>query len=108
MNLETALDSVMLEGVEVCEGADDICVKCPSLRDAGCGYSETSDTEIRKMDRLAIDLLKVHDGMKISWEELRQRLPGIFGQWFQTCCSRCDWRKACEKDDGFVRLICKQ
>lgn len=104
LNLEKALDSVMLEGVEVCEGADDICYKCPSLKEAGCGYSEDADTEVLEMDRLAMDLLGVREGMKISWDELRQRLSGIFAEWFKSCCVECVWNKACEKNDSWRKL----
>ena len=103
-NLENALDSVLLEGVEACEGADDICVKCPSLREAGCGYSENADTEIRKMDRLAMDLLGMHTGELLQWDELEGRLAGIFGQWFQACCFQCNWRPACERNGKWGRL----
>ena len=106
LNLKKSLAEVQRDSVEVCAGTDDICIKCPSLKDARCSYSEDADTEVLEMDRLAMDLLKVRDGMKISWEGLRQRLPGIFDQWVKSCCSQCDWKKACEKDDGWRRLRC--
>lgn len=103
-NLEKALGSVMLEGVEACEGADDICVKCPSLRENVCGYSENADTEIRKMDMLAMDLLGTHIGQRLQWDELEKKLAGIFWQWFRSCCFQCNWRPACERNEKWITL----
>lgn len=104
LNLEKALAGVQRDGVEVCAGPDEICIKCPSLKDARCNYSDDADAETLEMDRLAMDLFGVQEGVKMSWDELRQRLPGIFNEWLKSCCLECGWKKACEKNDGWRRL----
>ena len=103
-NLRDTLALVQRDGVEVCSGPDDICFRCPSLKDAVCSYKEGADAEVLEMDRLALELLGVGPGMEVSWDGLRKRLPEIFNTWHETCCIVCGWKRACEKNDCWKEI----
>ncbi len=103
-NLEDILDAGENNKIEVCSGADDICGKCPHLRDGQCENHENAEEEIKEMDDTALRLLKVSPGVKIRWSRIRERLPEIFLEWYGSYCGDCDWRMACEKSDLFRKL----
>lgn len=90
--------------VEICEGGDDVCLKCPHLKGNRCIYSNDADGNIRNMDRRALNLLNLSPDAKIRWQEIRERLPEIFNDWYKTECIRCSWRWACEKNGLYNQL----
>ncbi len=91
--------------IEICEGADCICTKCPNLCENNCAYYENAETDIRRMDAAALELLKLTPGMSISWMEVRQKVERIFQDWNRMYCKDCNWISACEKSAGFRNLI---
>jgi len=84
------------EDVEVVDGLDDICIECPYLLNNECHYKEGSDEEIRKLDELALYLLKVSKGDILSWDEIRKRVEKILTKWRELSCRNCDWLTVCE------------
>ena len=92
------------EWIEVASGPDDICKLCPYLKAGKCLYTADADTEITEMDQAAVELLKVITGERVHWQNLKKKIPEIFGIWSKKYCKGCDWLKACEKDAQFKEL----
>ncbi|MGB9715398.1 MAG: DUF1284 domain-containing protein [Thermodesulfovibrionales bacterium] len=103
-NLKNIMQRTENENINVCDGADDVCEKCPYLKDYRCQYDNNADDEIRDMDEVALRLLKIEQGAKIRWEDVRKKIPEIFLQWFRAYCYDCDWLKACEKNEFYQKL----
>ncbi|MBI5056760.1 MAG: DUF1284 domain-containing protein [Nitrospirae bacterium] len=103
-NLKDVLSRTQKEDVEVCEGADEVCAKCPYLKGDKCEYDAQADNEIKEMDEKALMYLKVRPGAKIKWQEIREAVPGLFPQWFSEYCLECDWKKVCVKNQDYRKL----
>jgi uncharacterized protein len=93
------------EEVCACPGPDDICSRCPYLKAETCLYNKDADEEISKMDQAAQELLNTNAGEEIKWRDLKEKIPGIFAVWSGHYCSGCDWKRVCEKDREFSRLM---
>lgn len=105
-NLAAALGAAGDAGIEVCYGADTVCRKCPSLREDACQYSQGADKEIKTMDQMALTLLGAVPGDRLDWQQVREKLPGIFKEWRRAWCINCGWRRACEGNDSYRELLC--
>ncbi len=103
-NLEDVLEKVEDEDIEVCEGVDDVCIKCPFMKDYKCEYHEDAESEVKEMDRMAMELLEIKGDTKIRWQDLKERIPEIFPRWYANHCYDCDWSNACEKNGFYQRL----
>ena len=90
--------------VEIHAGADDICKKCPHLRHDRCSYNEDSYEEVRGIDNIALDLLKLSEGEKVGWKDIEGRIPEIFKSWYAAYCTACGWKWACEKKPFYQTL----
>lgn len=104
-NLSTTLEAVRDADIEICHGADNICKKCPSLKDDICQFSQGADKEIRTMDAMALTLLGAVPGDKLDWQQIREKLSLIFEEWHAAWCVNCGWRRACEGNDSYRQLI---
>lgn len=93
------------EEVSACPGPDDICNRCPYLKAETCLYSQKADKEIREMDKAAQELLNTKSGEAIKWRDLKEKIPGIFPAWSGQYCCGCDWKRVCEKNREFSRLM---
>jgi hypothetical protein len=89
------------EEIEILVGADDVCRKCPYLKDTICVYDENAEDEIRDMDRTAIKLLGLRNKGKAKWTDIKKKIPIIFKKWKGRYCEGCDWRSVCEKNKDF-------
>jgi hypothetical protein len=103
-NLERVMDQVRREGVSVSPGSDDVCAACLHLREGLCQYSPEADEEIRGMDRKAMELLGLSVGMDVEWDAIRESIPSVFRQWYDSFCRDCSWRRFCEKDEAFLSI----
>lgn len=103
-SLEKLMADIHNEGVEVAEGADDICSLCPHRTGDACTMSETADREIREMDARALKLLDLPVGRRSGWGFLRDAMAAVFPEWYESYCFACSWRRACEKKDLFWQL----
>ena len=103
-NLKNALKKMEHSPVEICSGADEICMKCPYLKDNTCHYDNNAEEDIRDMDTKALELLNLSPGSKADWNSIRDAVPGIFIQWHASYCESCDWITACGKNTLFQRL----
>lgn len=104
-NLKNVLQKTEYSQLEICPGADEICAKCPYLKDDTCHYDLNAEEDIRAMDIKALELLNLTAGDKSDWNDIRNAVPGIFMQWYASCCEDCDWIGACSKNPLFQRLL---
>lgn len=103
-NLRDIFRRIEKEEIEIYNGADDVCGSCPYLKDGRCQYDKDADEKIKKMDEMALRLLKIEHGTKIKWQDVRGKIPEIFPQWFANYCYKCDWLGVCEKNDFYKGL----
>ncbi|MEW6409242.1 MAG: DUF1284 domain-containing protein [Nitrospirota bacterium] len=103
-NLKNVLKRAEDEEIEVCHGADDVCRRCPHLKDYKCQYDEHADKEVREMDETALSLLKVNPDIRVRWQEVKKKIPEIFSEWFENYCMECDWKQVCEKNHFYYEL----
>jgi hypothetical protein len=87
--------------IKICTGADDVCIKCPYLKNGRCEYNKNADDEIREMDNTALKLLGLVSDSETSWMETKKRILKIFPEWYKSYCRDCVWRKSCEKNTFF-------
>ncbi|NTU71385.1 MAG: DUF1284 domain-containing protein [Coriobacteriia bacterium] len=89
----------------VVAGADVVCAACPELGADGLCTSEDAggEAEIARIDALALDILGVNVGERISLPEARDRLEddaiGV-GTWRAQACDGCAWERVCEPGWG--------
>jgi len=103
-NLDDVLKRAGSEYIEVCEGADMVCEKCPYLKDRKCEHDEHADEGIREMDREALALLEIKNGSEVRWREIKEKVPALFLHWSRQYCNECDWKKTCEKNHFYRKL----
>jgi hypothetical protein len=97
-NLRNVLKRAEVRGkVELCSGPDDICRKCPYLRNQKCIYNINAENEIREMDKRAITLLRLSGHRGVKWQALREKIPEILPEWVKEYCRGCNWRSSCKK-----------
>ncbi len=95
-NLKSILERVKEEEIEVIMGADEVCNPCPHLKDGIC---EKGEEQIAELDLLAMNLLKVKPGDRLSWEYAESKLPKIIGIWKRYACFDCEYAEICSKDE---------
>ncbi|GFO98186.1 hypothetical protein ig2599ANME_2409 [groundwater metagenome] len=83
------------ENIETVKGPDDVCARCPYLKDDRCKSPEYSDEMIQLQDRDALRLLELKPGMVVSWKAISDKLPGIIDEWRAHFCGECGYRKDC-------------
>ena len=81
--------------MQVIDGADDICAKCPYLENGKCGSHEYSDEDIRAQDGEALRLLELEPGTVVEWGHIAAMLPPILDEWKSLFCGECEYRKVC-------------
>ncbi|AEH22960.1 protein of unknown function DUF1284 [Thermodesulfobacterium geofontis OPF15] len=104
-NLEKILSKMEKENIKVVEDFDDVCKSCPYLKDDKCQYKEGAEEKIREQDKVALELLKIKEGEIVKWEEIKNKLPEVFSQWYERYCYDCDWLKVCETHQIFQDLF---
>ncbi len=104
-NLNKVITLAEKETVTISSGADDVCSHCVHLKQSRCTSSDNAEKAILKMDIKARALLGVSEGDNVSWTELKKRAERIFSDWYFQYCSECEWKKACEKDRYFMKLL---
>ncbi len=104
-NLRQILKTLREEDVEVVAGGDDVCSKCPHLRDDACQFGENADGDIRDMDMKALELLGFAVGNSVSWAHIQKVIPAIMTEWSRCYCIDCDWLHVCEKSKDFTGVF---
>lgn len=89
------------DGCAVVDAADDVCRLCPTLGEDGtCAHADGAETEIRRIDALALELLGVRAGETLDWRDVRRRLPSAIARWRAEACDGCEWWDVCAEDIG--------
>lgn len=106
-NLETVVERAGIEQAVLVVGADDVCSACPGLAsDHTCLDPQAGETEVRRIDRLAWEVLGMQPGDAMSLPEARTRLAEdavSAGRWRFEACAGCTWEDVCE--DGWGALL---
>jgi hypothetical protein len=80
-------------------GADDVCAACPGLSaDGSCLDPNAGEVEVRRLDRLACEVLGAQPGDSISLADARQRLAvdsAAAARWRKEACEGCTWEDIC-------------
>jgi len=93
--VEALFSILSSERFTISEGFDDVCKACPGWKQDGCGtYGEDY---IRRIDSLALTLLKFKPGDEVSWEVVRERLKGAMDDWKKEVCADCEWVRVCSE-----------
>ena len=87
------------ESIHVVFGADDVCIKCPYLKNRICTYSEESEQNVTELDQMAYRLLSIYPGNTASWNGIKRRIPEIMRRWKKFACGDCDWKNVCELNE---------
>lgn len=104
-NLREIIKQVEAGGdIEVYPGPDDVCKKCPNLKEERCLYDQNSEDGIKKMDIKAIKLLKMEPNIRVKWIDIIEKIPEIFNEWSIEYCNNCYWRKVCEKAAEYQKM----
>src|SRR5208283_2635880 len=86
-NLRHIITMTEDKGIEVHNGTDAVCEKCPSRQINRCLHSAQADDEIAVLDSLALRLLNMSQGQHVSWRHIRDLLPSVFHEWYVFACS---------------------
>ena len=81
------------EEVEVIEGVDELCSRCPMLASGICEFEE----EVREMDADALKALGLKVGDRVRMEEVREKLKGL-REWLDEFCEGCEFQGTCERE----------
>ena len=88
-----ALESESDTLIEVIEGPDDLCQKCPLCQDGRCQSPDGDETAVRKWDAIVLKGLEISYGDKLTAKHLlgliRQKAP------LRLCLTKCQWKNAC-------------
>jgi hypothetical protein len=101
----TGVVAVAAEGPAVLvEGLDSVCAACPGLSTDGmCLDPNAGEVEVRRIDRLAMQIFDVRPGDRLSLSEARARLASdamAVGRWRFEACGGCQWEDVCERGWG--------
>jgi len=83
------------EIIEIVTGPDDVCSRCPYLKEDMCNNPEYSDEMILLQDSEALRLLEFKPGMRVDWRMISDKLTGIMGDWKARFCRECGYRNVC-------------
>jgi len=81
--------------LEIVKGPDEVCAKCPYLKDNKCSSVEYTDENILLQDREALRLLRFKPGETVDWKIIYGKLPGIIEEWKALFCRDCGYLKVC-------------
>ncbi len=83
------------ENVEIVAGPDEVCARCPYLKDNKCSNGDYTDEKIQFQDKEALKLLGFKPGMMVDWKMISARLPGIMDEWKAKFCMNCGYLEVC-------------
>ena len=81
--------------VEIVSGPDEVCAKCPYLKDEKCASHEYTNEMILLQDKEALRLLGFVPGEIVDWKMISAILPDILEKWKAQFCGGCGYRKVC-------------
>jgi hypothetical protein len=93
--IENLYAVIKKEHIEIVTGADEVCKKCPYLKEGKCKSSDYTDEIIHLQDLEALRLLGLKQGMIVDWKLIASKLPEIIEEWKDEFCLACGYRKVC-------------
>jgi hypothetical protein len=93
--IENLYAVIKKEKIEIVTGADEVCRKCPYLKEGKCRNSDYTDEKIHIQDQEALRLLGFESGMIDDWKMIASKLPTIIEEWKDEFCLACGYRKVC-------------
>jgi hypothetical protein len=93
--IENLYAVVKKEKIEIVTGADEVCIKCPYLKEGKCKSSDYTDEKIHHQDQEALRMLGLRPGMIVDWKLITSKLPEILEEWEAVFCCSCGYRKVC-------------
>jgi hypothetical protein len=106
VNLMRTLESWDAEPGVVVEGTDDVCSACPSRVDeAKCILLGEQGRGVKELDELALDLLEVAPGDRVTQSEIRAKIRGMIHEWRARACVDCDWEPTCHASLDLVEKL---
>lgn len=93
--IENLYAVIKKENIEIVTGADEVCRKCPYIKEGKCRSSDYTDEKIHLEDREALRLLEFKPGMIVDWKMIASKLPDIIEEWKTEFCLACGYRKVC-------------
>jgi len=83
------------EELEIVEGPDEVCARCPYLKEDRCSSSEFTDEMIIHQDEEALRLLGFRPGECTDWRTISEKIPEIIEEWKNLFCMSCGYQKTC-------------
>jgi len=83
------------EKVEIVAGPDEVCARCPYLKDNKCSNGDYTDEKIMFEDKEALRLLGFKHGMVVDWKMISAKLPEIIEEWKAQFCMNCGYLEVC-------------
>ena len=96
------------ESIEIVSGPDEVCMRCPYLKNDKCSSNEYTDDKIMHQDREALKLLGFRSGMVIDWMMISARLPLVLEKWKEEFCTGCGYQETCARSSGFHSSLVRQ
>lgn len=93
--IKNIYEVIKKEKVEIIAGPDDVCAKCPYLKEERCASNENTNEMILVQDRKALRLLGFTHGMIVDWKMIAARLPDVLDEWKAQFCTGCGYKKVC-------------
>ncbi len=81
--------------VLIISGPDNVCVQCEHRQGDTCAFQDGSQSEIDKLDDLALEHLDLEVGDIVDFREIRARLPDVLEGWRDGACEPCGWADVC-------------
>lgn len=83
--------------IEVVDGPDDVCARCPHLVDGLCQWEEAGEEAVRSHDGALLAVLGLEDGALTSIAGIRSRYENEedVAAEVRRQCSTCPWLKDC-------------
>ncbi|KPQ44847.1 MAG: hypothetical protein MPEBLZ_00576 [Candidatus Methanoperedens nitroreducens] len=92
---EISMKSSPKKKVEIVSGPDEVCAKCPYLKDEKCASHEYTDETILVQDKKALGLLGFVPGEIVDWKMIAAIVPDILEEWKAQFCEGCGYREVC-------------
>ena len=83
--------------LELVAECDDICGKCPNMKEVQCRREPGADERIKKIDRLVLLKLRVEEGARVKVDEIIEMVNDKFKSYsdIDLICGDCEWKKEC-------------
>ena len=83
--------------LELVADCDDICMKCPNMKENLCKREPGADEKIKRMDRLVLLKLRVDEGTRVKVDDILEKVNKKFKSHsdIELICSDCEWKKEC-------------